>query len=41
MKKEGFHGALATNPMETLIMFMLPWKHECHIGGQQLHRFVK
>jgi hypothetical protein len=33
MEKGVFHGALATNPKDALITFILPCKQECHIGG--------
>ena len=39
-EEEGFHGALATNPKDALIIFILPCKQECHIEGAQLCRFV-
>ena len=39
-EEEGFHGALATNPKDALIIFILPCKQECHIEGAQLRRFV-
>ena len=39
-EEEGFHGALATNPNDALIIFILPYKLECHIGGAQQRRFV-
>jgi hypothetical protein len=39
-EKEGFYGALATNPKDALIIFILPCKQECHIEGAQLHHFV-
>ena len=32
-EEEGFHGALATNPKDALIIFILPRKQECHIEG--------
>ena len=39
-KEERFHGALATNPKDALIIFILPCKQECHIEGAQLRHFV-
>jgi hypothetical protein len=39
-EEEGFHGALATNLKDALIIFILPCKQECHIEGAQLHCFV-
>ena len=39
-EEEGFHGALATNPNDALIIFIFPCKQECHIEGAQLRHFV-
>ena len=33
-EEEGFHGALATNPKDALIILIC--KQECHMGGAQL-----
>jgi hypothetical protein len=39
-EEERFHGALAINLKDALIIFILPCKQECHIEGAQLRRFV-
>jgi hypothetical protein len=39
-EEEGFHGALATDPKDALIILILPCKQECHIEGALLRHFV-
>jgi hypothetical protein len=37
--EEEFYGALAINPKDALIIFILPYKQECHIRRAQIRRF--